>query len=1084
MTTQQKHMYVRKASAGTGKTFTLAAHYIALLLHGEHYRSILAVTFTNKATAEMKQRIIAYLYAIAHNIHEPSTQGFLHRVREIAAELGFPANEFIDSECQRKAGELHANLLIHYDEMHVQTIDSFLQSLLSGMVLQMDGAVGYQVELEVKRVISDAVDELLTTGAQDPAICKQLTRYIGERISDEKGWDIRKGLNEIGEEIFKELLQENETCLVYDETLLTQLRQRLDWHNIQEYASMQNVLNQVAHLQMDDFKTRGKDYINCIERIRKSMNDESNDSKDIFRAFTAACADKIANPSLFAQDCNDTIDNDTICHLFNQIQELAPALRAAKLRHMDVCKYLNDLALMKDLKDRIYAHLTQTNTRLLATTANTLAKALQAGDADFILEKAGIRYRHIMLDEFQDTSTLQWENFKKLLQEILSTTDGSTLIVGDIKQSIYRWRNGNWEIMNNLQTEWPNYYTEPDSKLICNRRSCKEVVKFNLETMQLLSGQEDQQIQDLFDEGYSQLKDNLSSYYVSPDHDGGFVQVRCYAQTSDAKLKCQVRGNMLLDMLGQIDRLLSTGVHPEDIMILVRKKKEAKEVIDAIRANKLSFQKLTDNSIQSQDCFQLQFSTSVNMLVSAIRYIYTDDGPSLTFVRNNAPELDIQSARHQLGTMALTDLIEYLIHHCNIGNDVEDLSYINSFRDKMRKYVQANGSDGIAFLRYWDDKMNKETIPAVNANRIRMMTIHAAKGLEADNVFIPFCDWDMEEDKQGSKLWCGVPELMLENDQPALLPIPQNSTTAEAGFAAEYNREHHLQRIDNLNLLYVAITRAAKRLFIWADVTNRFDSNKKEKERQKWNVGQMLAERCGLWPELDQLFIDLKAQQKEWEDPKNFVQFTTDNPSWEDIPKTKVSASNTIPSHCYSSDSRIEFRQSQDSRKYGWDIAQWTDDQLQLEDAAFGTLCHNIMETIGLYPSKEDAIKAANAAVDTFYNNGLIPTPEIRETIRPLLVDTVTHLFQWFSGNWLIQCEESVLFQDRNHAVKECRMDRVMWSPDRSHAIVLDYKFGHDNIKYDTQVRDYMTTCLGLGAQTVEGYLWIAKEHRLEPIHL
>lgn len=1080
------HMYVRKASAGTGKTFTLAAHYIALLLHGEHYHSILAVTFTNKATAEMKQRIVAYLHAIATDISAPSTQGFLLRVREIYAELGYNSADLTNDYCQQEATRWHTDLLIHYDEMRVQTIDSFLQSLLSGMVLQMDGAVGYQVELDTKRIISDAVDDLLTQGAQDPAIRHQLTQYMGERINNEKDWDIRKGLNDIGAELYKEFIQSNRDHIILDEAQLVQFKQHMDWHQYAPIAEFKAAIHHASRWTKSDFSYGETDVVNRVKTLQEHLSDHITDNSKAFQGFSSRLLEgmgisisedgsvhtEASYKAYHGADNPQSIQSEIL-----QLQQYARQCRYAYIRDKWRTQFINDLILMGALLSRIDDHLAKTNTRLLTTTANTLSQALQTGDADFILEKAGIRYKHIMLDEFQDTSSLQWDNFKKLLTEILSTTDGSTLIVGDIKQSIYRWRNGDWKIMNELPVHWPKSYIEPPSQLIRNRRSYQHVVQFNLETMQHLTQFEDPQIQSLYNEGYAPDGSNLSTYYVTPHHDGGLVQVRCYTQTSDPKkseIRHQVRGHILLDMLRQIDQLLIARTRPEDIMILVRQKSEAKEVIDAIKAHKDEFEQLTDDSIQSQDCFQLQFSPSVNILVSAIRYIYTDDEPSLMYVQTNAPTFDLTFSRHLLRSMALTDLTEYLIHQCIPSGQVADLSYLNCFRDKIRHYVHSNGSDGIAFIRYWNDKMCEETIPAVNTKSIRMMTIHASKGLEAANVFIPFCDWKMEEDKRGSKLWCEVADLPLGNDQFALLPIPQNNTTAEAGFATEYTLEHHLQRIDNLNLLYVAITRAAQRLYIYADVTP-VDRT----PRCKWDVGQLMADRCHLWEEsLNHLFADKRIGGTE-----DFSQVVFGDPKWTTGSNSEIVAT-TIPSQCYSSDSRIEFRQSQDSRKYGWDIAQWSDDQLQLEQAAFGTLCHSIMESIHLYPSLDQAVQAVHLAVDAAYNNGIIPTQELCDTIRPLLLDTVTQLSQWFTGDWHIQCEESVLFTDRDHTVKECRMDRVMWSPDHSHAIVLDYKFGHDSIQYDRQVRDYMSTCLRLGATTVAGYLWIAKEHRLETIHL
>lgn len=1104
---QDYKMYVRKASAGSGKTYTLAAHYIALLFHGESFQSILAVTFTNKATAEMKERILGYLYAIGHDTAKTSTQRFLKRVRVITEELGYDSTPLTDAFCSLKALEQHALILSHYDEMRVQTIDAFLQSLLAGMVQQLGGAVGYQVELDIKRVVSDAVDQLLTEGAKDPQVRESLANYMNERLEQEKNWDVRKGLNEIGLELYKELLQQHRSELLFDKVLLSAFYKKLDWHQYVPIDRIKSALNQASRWNPSDFSYGQTDVVDKICLFSNQLSDQIDSPGKAFQIFS----------SRLLKGMGITIDDSGVEHIDGEIKaykggespqsiqsEILQLLRYSnECRHFYIrehwrTRYINDIVLMGALQKNISEHLAVTNTRLLADTANLLAEALKGGDADFVLEKAGIRYRHIMLDEFQDTSALQWANFEKLLHEILSSYAGSTLIVGDIKQSIYRWRNGDWTIMRDLQSNWSDHYNTQTPQLTCNYRSEREVVKFNLDTMRSLVSHEAEDIQQLYDEGYDGA--NIDKFY-HPDHNGGFVRVRFYTQTGDTKqtvLRDQVRTNILKDMFDTMEQLLEDNVDPSQIMVLLRTNAEAKFLMDTLRktVSSTNYVQLSQTPFVSSNCFQLQFSPLVNLLVAGVRYIYTEDGAALAYLQQYAPDFEFKSCIHVLRTMTLTDLVELLIQECilSTATPINDLSYVNCFRDMLLSFVANQGSDALTFLRYWDDTMASKTIPAVDVQGIRMMTIHAAKGLEAENVFIPFCDWEMEEDKNGSKLWCHIPELPLPDGQQALLPIPQDSSTSEAGFQSEYDAEHHMMRVDNLNLLYVALTRAAGRLYVYAPVTKNGDISVKKDEikhtpnpREKWDVGQLMADRCGKWGELVSKFAN-----KQIGGEADYVEYTAGDSNWK--PATEAHESDLNPfsfqsaesqeSVCHSSASRIEFRQSQDSRNYGWNIASTPVDQLSLEQCALGTICHDILSTIRLYPTVQEAVHAVEQAVDRAYQSGIIPTDKIRQQILPLLTSTVSSLGEYFTGEWFVQCEEAVLLRDEHGEVEERRMDRVMWSKDRTRAIVLDYKFGQDNLKYDCQVRHYMNICSRMGAGSVRGFLWIAAEQRLEEVTL
>ena len=1109
----QHHLYVRRASAGSGKTFTLAAHYIALLLHGDSYRSILAVTFTNKATAEMKERIIGYLYAIARHTDHKDTQGFLARVRDIYKELGFQSPDISDDNyCARRAEKVFTDIMADYDSMRVQTIDAFLQSLLSGMVQMLGGTVGYTVELDVKTIISEAVDRLLTVGAHDSDLLTHIENYIDKQMEDEKSWDIRKGLNDIGMELYKEYLQQEEQRLVFDPDQLKQLDNLKKWRETDKAKAalthLSKLLDRAQRFTAADFNRGQQSYLPPLDRLRaclvaydeKVKDTPEDDSKTFMVGFSDTTLRKINDPALFAKEYKGKEPIESIRQELLSIIAAAAECRSLYLYPRYVLRYVNDMVLMGALRDEINRALDANNSRLLATTANTLYRALQPGDADFILEKAGIRYRHIMLDEFQDTSTLQWANFSRLLQELLSTIEGSTLIVGDIKQSIYRWRNGDWSIMAGLEENWADYYNTDIEPLTRNFRSEREIVRFNLDTFLYLSeAEKDNEIAKIYEEGYG--IGNLSEYYRA-GHEGGYVQLHAYTQTGDkrqAELRQQVRENILRDMFNTIEELLAADIPAQKMMILIRYRNEAKEILNILEQLRTDdkYPNLQHVALISNDCFQLRFSRTVMLLVSAIRYVYTDDGAALAYVQHYCPNTTLRTRKWAYHNMALTDMIEDVLQRDVLtlpDYHFDDLAYLNCFRDLLLAYVTNNGSDGKAFIRYWDEKMCEKCIPSMGEDGIRIMTVHTSKGLQAENVFIPFCNWSMESDRRGDKLWCRVPELKTSNGEDALLPIPQDATAAETAFNSYYAAEHHLQRIDNLNLLYVAFTRAAERLYIYTDVTEI----KNTTERKNLHVGQLMAERCELWSELTSLFAAKRIGNPEDYCEKAYGESLEDaikNYSLEDAAEPlqfrgeekvmepfSFEQAETEVAECHSSSTRMEFRQSQDSVKYGWDIAAHIDEEPSIDRRAFGTICHDVLATIGTYTTIEEAQKAVQMAVDRAYDQGHIPSETLRDEVLTLLTDTVTdpQTAPWFTGDWRVQREEAILLVNEENEIEERRMDRVMWHDDK--AIVLDYKFGHDDPKYDLQVRHYMQICRDMGAREVEGYLWIAAERRLERV--
>ena len=461
-----KPVTICRASAGTGKTYTLAAYYVGLLLSGEDYRSILAITFTNKATAEMSERIIGYLHGIA----EGGESAFLEYARSfMVRDAGAP-----ESLLRARAGECFRKMLLDYDNVQVQTIDSFLQSLLSGLAGVLRVGAGQSTELDVDHVIRTAVDELLSTEmtAADKEI---LEDYMQLKLDQESQWDVRGSLVAMVKELYNESVQmlDAEGKILFDAKAIQRRREQVEqlWQNDERVKELKAVLD-TCKMQYEGYNRYSKA---AYDRLSRSVEKpEKVSAKDRFRGVTGkfCSTEEMAQATAIAEELAKTYNTLFLTVKFSRDQELMASLQAIILR---------DLA--------------EANSALLARTASTLSKALKTGDADFILEKAGIRYKHVLIDEFQDTSRLQWSVIEQLLRDVLAGAGNTLLIVGDIKQSIYRWRNGDWHIMEELKDErrkvrGKGSINERFTSLTRNFRSSEEVVKFNLALFDYITNDE------------------------------------------------------------------------------------------------------------------------------------------------------------------------------------------------------------------------------------------------------------------------------------------------------------------------------------------------------------------------------------------------------------------------------------------------------------------------------------------------------------------------------------------------------------------------------------------------------------------
>ena len=996
---------VCRASAGTGKTYTLAAYYVGLLLSGEDYRSILAITFTNKATAEMSERSSGYL----HEIAEGGAKDFLSYARKfMLRDQGAP-----DEVLCRRARECFEKMLLDYDNVQIQTIDSFLQTLLSGLAGVLKMSAGLSTELDIDHVIRTAVEQLLTTDmtASDRTIIED---YMRLKLDQESQWDVRESLCGMAKELYNESVQmlDEEGLIVFDGPSIVRRRKAIEeaWRTDKDLAALKEILHQ-CEPNADTYNryTRA-----AYERLSRSVEaPDKVPAKDRFRGVSEkyCCDEKMAQATAIAEP------------LGRKYNTLSLTIRFSR-----------DMELMSSLQHLIQRNLAEANCALLARTAGTLSKALRDGDAEFILEKAGIRYHHVLMDEFQDTSQLQWSVIRRLLMDVLAGAGNTLLIVGDIKQSIYRWRNGDWHIMEGLTSEGMNELTservnEKFTSLTRNFRSSEEVVRFNLSLFDhIIKSSGDELTAKIYGEGYEEGK--LAEFYQAKKK-GGYVRFHAIQNGKPADLA--------MEMFEQMEDLLARGVKAEEMMVLVREKKEAMRVTEMHgELDETLFPHLSSVKIVSADSFLLEASTDVQLVIAGLKSL-TSGGVEERYIEmmTGRPEL-LKALKERLNAdtplyEAVSEAIAILLTDEKGQYHGSQTAYLNALLDRTRAYVSAYGSNIKEFLKYWDDTMHAKPIPASSTNAIRILTVHASKGLQSQTLFVPFCTWAKEAGRHQPKIWCEA------DGEKDFVPI-QDGTEMELSNYAPYREEEHLNmRIDNLNMLYVALTRAEDNLF----VSTSYPVNKDGKKGACNHVGQYILDFVG---------------GDDWEAGSVIVK------SQESGAKSQEAIEEA---ELWADSGQVRFVQSQEGAMY---TAYGDESYRRTAKMEEGTLCHDIFAHI----RKADEL---DAVLRDFETRGLIASDEQREELRGLISSAWKgndEMRDWFTAPWELRLEEAIYIDQR-----ELRPDRVMINPETKEAVVLDYKFGGWEKQYIHQVQEYMEALRRMGYSPVRGYLWFAKENKL-----
>lgn len=1045
---------IYSASAGSGKTFTLAVEYITLLIANgkpDYFTHILAVTFTNKATAEMKDRILGQLYGIAHQL--PQSSDYMEKVKQKLLEDHHLS--LSDEEIRRRANEALLAMLHDFHHFRVETIDSFFQSILRNLAHELGLSATIEVDLRTDELIERAVERLIDSLCDEQGeIRKWIRDYIGDQLEEKSNWNFKQDLIGLAKCIFSEEYQrrtESDRQTLNDTQAVATFRnamKKIRSSAKQEMHDMaQKVIDAVDKMSLN-YNTiyRGSSWRKFAENIRE-LNDV-NLLSTIQKGFDDAnTLIKGADKKKFSPDEAQVVA-DLHQNLYEEYLKGIEHYNTACL----VLQHINALRLLGAIENLCTAIATENNQFTLSKTPALLSRMIQDDDTPFVYERAGINFNHIMIDEFQDTSRMQWENFHKLLRENESK-GGTDLIVGDIKQSIYRWRGGDAGILMGLKGHHVPLNT--------NFRSLRNVVQFNNDFFKFLAPYLDT----LNTSPDSTIR--IAELYEDVEQkvckkDDGFVSIHLYDKSVNAEDYQQAEA---ADILQQIKVLRAQGLPYSKMAILVRKHDIGEALIRRFREMN------SDVELVSDEAFLLSSSPAVQMIIAALRCLvdtnssklnlrylalmYTTHvlgktlSPDQVFLDNYdqvLPEALLPQNSRALLSEPLVLLCEHIYRILQLDKIEGQTAYMMTFMDEVQHFAQSAPPDVTSFLREWDEHLFKVAIPSNQIDGIRIVTIHKSKGLEYHTVFIPSINESVESDAHSQQIWCKA----AEDEFNALgeLPIEVNKKMKLSAYKDHYEAEHLQRRIDAINMMYVAFTRAGSNLMMWCKYSDG------DSIRMSNLLHKFVEDKSFTQPhEGEMLWTMGEAPTAAWK-----AESASDNRLMPDMDKVEQTFITGKP--------QMTFLSSNASRRFVQQLSH-TGNNPQQEAWEVGIIVHRM-----LCMMRTD--KDLNKAIEACQRDGLIADKKMEQRIIEQIGNGLQReeVKRWFRPGLELFNENAIaaLSPESGRPIVR-RPDRVVMSDD--HIYVIDYKLGRPQAEHQCQVQEYMDLIRRMYPnKQVEGALW------------
>ncbi|MGB0777426.1 MAG: UvrD-helicase domain-containing protein [Flavobacteriaceae bacterium] len=1014
---------VYSASAGSGKTFTLVKEYLKIILNNSEdyaFQSILAITFTNKAAAEMKERV---LHALEEFAEVDLTKKWPDLFQLIETETKLPPQK-IKSKSHRVLNLIMQN----YASLSITTIDSFTHRLIRTFAFDLGIPMNFEIEMDGKKLISEAVDLLLDKLGRNKEITDALKRFVRDKIDQDSDWNISRDLNDIAQILLNEVdasefrnyeHQSLDKFISLEQGILA--KERGIRKSIEEPAKKALKLIQDTGIQAKTF-SRGTlyKYFEKASHLPSASNLEKTACLESLVSGKSPCP-KSVDPSQKA--LVEQITPELQQFAAELLNELPKAVIRYKL-YKNLRKELIPLAVLNQIAKLLEGLKDDSNLKFIAEFNRIISDSIVGQPAPFIYERLGERYKYFFIDEMQDTSELQWKNLIPLLHNALSSEDAMVMLVGDGKQSIYRFRGGKAEQFIDLSSPMGTAVFHVDKNLYnldTNYRSYSEVINFNNALFSYLSNRLD----------YPEYK----AMYLNQNNQltthkkGGYVSVSLVDEEDNDQA--------LLDQIVQVIEHRDLAYKLGDICILVRTGSDGVKVADYLSS--LGYE------IVSSETLRLTNSPKINFIIDILSSLINKSDRQVwmrmvnffmpdsienedlffeRFAKDNYYEFEAELKDYGFGfdskyyeSLPFYDGIEYLIRVFKL-NDESD-AYLQFFLDFVFEYQSKNFAHISDFLSFWELKKDRLSIVAPkNDYAISIMTVHKSKGLEFPFVISAFSH--RTSILPQTKIWASMPEESLFEDFPRLRIPP---FTSSEGLSEQVDQEildfKEGVELDNLNLLYVAFTRAAEQLHVLMQ---------KPKGPQK-NTFEFLEGFLGAqvykMHEENGLFYSGDPNRPETSLQKGAERITHQGPMistpWEDH----------------------DIHVLQEGSKY------WDSDQGKAID--FGNKVHEIMA---------DIISAADQeyAVDKALLAGLI-NPEEAIEISAYIKNICEHkeLKEYFSQGKRILNERSMMANDGTIFIP----DRLVFEGEK--VTIIDYKTGDKSLKYRDQIDGYAYVLAQMG---------------------
>lgn len=1006
------------ASAGSGKTFTLVKNYLKLLIVSDtlfKFKQILAITFTNKAVSEMKTRVIDMLRAFADEsvLNNPNDM-FIAIVEELNIN---------EKKVHEKSKLILDAIINNYAAFDVCTIDGFTHKIIRTFAHDLKLPQNFEVELDTESIINKAVDNLIAKAGNDNELTNVLVDFALEKTDDDKSWDISYDLNKVA----KLLINENHaTHLENLQTKTLDDFNALKNNVFKKIAVLETHIQKNASLVLNLIQQNSLDFEHFYRSILPN-HFKKIASLDLHKAYENKLHENIIERTNIYKKTLPEEKKTIIDGLMPKIEPLFLEIKQQVHQYLlfeNILKNITPLSVLNAINKELVAIKEDENVLLVSEFNTLIANEIKQQPVPFIYERIGEKFKHYFIDEFQDTSVMQWDNLKPLLEnaltsETLNKEQGSLMLVGDAKQAIYRWRGGKAEQFINLFNEnvRPFPVIQNIENLPKNYRSAKQIVDFNNHFFKHVScfAFSNEDYAKIYSKSHQETSNNIEGYVNLTFLNYGKDDDKDHVYTQQA--------------LETIDSILQKGYQHKDICVLVRKRKEGVAIANVL--SNFGVPIISSETLMLQNSTEVMFV--INMMLLAlqpenyeVKVEVLDFWASQKNIVNkheffkNHIKVDVQKLFTELAKfdfnnflqLPIYDAVEYVIRTFNLNNSSS--AYIQFFLDEVYNYSQKQLVSFSGFIDYWNTKKDSLNIVSpIGQNAVQIMTIHKAKGLEFPVVIFPYAELSIYDDKD-PKTWYELPKEDFNGFDEAYINLNKNLEPLNLYGKSIYNNYLSELELDNINLLYVALTRPIEQLYVIGKRVN----NSKGSDNTKTYSG---------------LLINYLETIGKWNDNEWVYHFG--NPS-KDMSFKSKNIEVTFQKEFISTEASSHNIKIITNSGYLWDTSQ-------KEAQEKGNLVHEIL-------SKIKTEVDIDFVLNDFMQSGRLDSYQNKE-LKHVIHEIVNHedLKNYF-------CQDDYILNEQDIITKSgaiFRPDRIIIK--NNQAVIIDYKTGLHTPKHTKQLQEY-----------------------------